>query len=534
MYYPGATLFHRLNPLTKLVLAASLSLAVFLNPHLSVTLPLLALSIALLFVANASKAVLKSVFRFIAFFLVVLFVVQSLWWQGESATWQLGPLTIRQAGFYYSLLIASRLLVVLLSFYVLMYSTHPSDLVQSLEQRGLSPRISYVILATLQAVTEMQERADRDHGGPAKPRGGDQRQPAGARQSLRAAGGAADRRLAAEYREPGPGPGGARLLLQSGQDADENYPRDALGTLGAPAADPAAVCRAGMEAAVSLAVEIRDLRYTYPGSEQPALAVEHLAVRPGEFVCLVGANAAGKSTLCRAVAGLIPHFYNGQLEGSVQVYGQETAGSTISDLAGRVGYVMDDPFDQLTRATYTVYAEIAFGLQNIGMPVDEIHRSVAQVLEELGIAALAQRVPTTLSGGEQQRVAIASIFARRPDILVMDEATSQLDPQGTEAIFQLVRHFQSLGKTILMVEPKLDKILQHADRLVFLHEGRILADGPVREVLNAGVFEQTGLGLPSYPALARGLQSAGLYAGPLPVHLEEAKAVVVEALHDRD
>ncbi len=285
---------------------------------------------------------------------------------------------------------------------------------------------------------------------------------------------------------------------------------------------------------MEIAVEIQGLSYIYPGVEQPALAIEHLVVRPGEFVCLIGVNGAGKSTLCRAIAGLIPHFYHGSLSGSVQVYGQETAVSTISELAGNVGYVMDDPFDQLTRATYTVYDEISFGLQNIGMPVDEIRRNVEQVLDELGITALSGRVPTTLSGGEQQRVAIASIFARRPDILVMDEATSQLDPQGTESIFQLVRHFQTLGKTILMVEPKLDKILQHADRLVFLHEGGIIADGPVQEVLNAGVFEQTGLGLPSYPALARGLQSAGLYEGRLPVRLEEAKSMVTEVLHGRN
>lgn len=283
---------------------------------------------------------------------------------------------------------------------------------------------------------------------------------------------------------------------------------------------------------MEVAIAIHGLAYTYPGLDRPAITIEHLEVRRGEFCCLLGLSGAGKSTLCRTITGLIPHFYHGQRAGSVQIYGQETALTTISDLAGVVGYVMDDPFDQLTRATYTVYDEIAFGLQNIGMPVAEIRRNVEQVLEELGIAGLAERVPTTLSGGEQQRVAIASIFARRPDILVMDEATSQLDPQGTEAIFQLVRHFRDLGKTILMVEPKLDKILRHADRLICLHEGRILADGPPQEVLNAGAFEQLGLGLPSYPALARGLQAEGLLSRKrLPVSLEEAQAMVAEVLH---
>ncbi len=159
MYHPGVTLFHQVNPLTKLALATSLSLAAFMNPELPITLSLFAVSLILLFVSGAAREVMKSIFRFLIFFIVVLFIVQSLWWQGESALWHLGPLTIKQAGFYYSLLISSRLLVVLLSFYALMYTTHPSDLVRSLEQRGLSPRIAYVILATLQAVTEMQERA---------------------------------------------------------------------------------------------------------------------------------------------------------------------------------------------------------------------------------------------------------------------------------------------------------------------------------------------------------------------------------------
>ncbi len=159
LYHPGATLFHRLNPLTKLTLATSLSLAVILNPLLPVTLTLLAVSLALLILARAFVGVMSSIFRFLILFLGILFVVQSLWWPGPSATWQLGPLTIQQAGFYYSVLIASRLLVVLFSFYALIYTTHPSDLVRSLEQRGLSPRAAYVLLATLQAIPEMQERA---------------------------------------------------------------------------------------------------------------------------------------------------------------------------------------------------------------------------------------------------------------------------------------------------------------------------------------------------------------------------------------
>jgi energy-coupling factor transporter ATP-binding protein EcfA2 len=278
-------------------------------------------------------------------------------------------------------------------------------------------------------------------------------------------------------------------------------------------------------------VEITALKYCYPGFEKPALTIAKLTIEPGEFCCLVGLNGAGKSTLCRVMAGLAPHFYHGELEGSVKIFGQETLESNISELAGKVGFVMDDPFDQLTRATYSVYDEIAFGLQNVGMPVELIRQRVAQVLEELNIAGLAERVPTTLSGGEQQRVAIASIFARDPQVLVMDEATSQLDPQGCESIFQLVRHFKDLGKTIIMVESKLDKVLQHADRLLFIHEGQIIMDDTPQQVLNVGIFERIGLGLPSYAALAKQLEADGLYRGELPVKIEEAAAMLQEVLH---
>jgi energy-coupling factor transporter ATP-binding protein EcfA2 len=278
-------------------------------------------------------------------------------------------------------------------------------------------------------------------------------------------------------------------------------------------------------------VEIRGFKYCYPGVDRPALTLEELSIERGEFCCLVGVNGAGKSTLCRVLSGLIPHFYRGEMSGSVQIFGQETCLSSIDQLAGKVGYVMDDPFDQLTRATYSVYNEIAFGLQNVGMPVDQIRSRVRQVLEELDIAALAERLPTTLSGGEQQRVAIASIFARDPEVLVMDEATSQLDPQGTESIFQLVKHFKEMGKTVVMVEPKLDKMLQHADRILFIHEGQVVASGSLQVVLESGIFEQVGLGLPSYPALAKELMADSLYDGNLPVNITQATNMVQEVLN---
>jgi energy-coupling factor transporter ATP-binding protein EcfA2 len=277
-------------------------------------------------------------------------------------------------------------------------------------------------------------------------------------------------------------------------------------------------------------ISFSNYRYIYPGAERPALDIEALNISAGEFCCLVGPNAAGKSTLCRVLSGLIPHFFRGEIEGSVHVLGEDAQAKSVHELAGVVGYIMDDPFDQLTRATYSVYDEIAFGLQNVGMPVDEIRLRVSQVLEELQITDLADRLPTQLSGGQQQRVAIASIFARRPEILVMDEATSQLDPMGCAAIYTLVKHLKDTGKTVLMVESKLDHILKYADRILVMEAGQVVASGSPRQVLAEGHFERLNLGLPSYPALAKELSARGLVGDVLPIHLDEACQMIQEVL----
>ncbi len=280
-------------------------------------------------------------------------------------------------------------------------------------------------------------------------------------------------------------------------------------------------------------VEIQRLEYTYPGGRHPALRLEELSLDEGQVIWLAGPNGAGKTTLCRLLSGLIPHFFKGTLKGSLRIQGRDSAGLSLSEIAGQVGYVMDDPFDQLSHATDTVWEEIAFGLQNVGLPPEEIFRRLEQTMQELGITALAERAPNTLSGGEQQRVAIASIFARQPAVLVLDEATSQLDPQGSEAIFQLVRHFRETGKTVVVAEPRADKISQIADRVLLLEKGRLSAQGTAAEVLACGAFEKAGLSLPSYPQLARRLEQKGLYQGPLPVHLAEARRMVEEVQHAR-
>jgi energy-coupling factor transporter ATP-binding protein EcfA2 len=280
-------------------------------------------------------------------------------------------------------------------------------------------------------------------------------------------------------------------------------------------------------------IELKAVKYYYPDTTTPSINIDELKINQGEFICLVGRTGAGKTTLCRLLVGLVPHSMQGILSGEAKVMGLNVLESEINDLSAHVGIVMDDPFDQLTKATFSVREEIAFGLQNAGMPIDKILEKVEKVMHELGISHLADRLPTELSGGQQQRVAIASIFVGQPEILVLDEATSQLDPQGSEEIYKMAKHFKEIGKTVIMVEPKLDKVLQHADRLLVMNEGSIVASGTSEDVFNSDILQQLGLDLPSYPKLGLKLREKGYFTGRLPINLGEAKKIVLEAVKCR-
>lgn len=278
-------------------------------------------------------------------------------------------------------------------------------------------------------------------------------------------------------------------------------------------------------------VRFSSFSFTYKSAERPALQIEELELAAGEFCCIVGQTRAGKSTFCRALCGIIPHFYHGDLQGSVEILGVDTRAQRIHELAGIVGYVMDDPYAQLTRAAGTVYDELAFGLQNIGMPASEIHQRVDEAMQQMEISHLAERLPALLSTGEQQCVAMAAVFIRQPELLVMDEACGQLDPLGAASVYEIARRYRDEGKTVLMVEPRLDAVLKYADKLLILHEGRLVAHGTPRDVLREGHLERLNLGLPSYPRLAKELAARRLVEDTIPIQLEEACRTVQEALN---
>ncbi len=271
-------------------------------------------------------------------------------------------------------------------------------------------------------------------------------------------------------------------------------------------------------------VSIKNLTYQYPITDQPALREINLEVEEGEFVAIVGPNGAGKSTLCYTIAGFIPHFFRGDLTGQVQVAGLNTTQSTLNQWVLNVGLAFQNPFNQISGSKFTVYEEIAFGLENIGIPREEMRQRVEQTMALTGIEDLADRSPYALSGGQQQRVALASILVMQPRVLVLDEPTSQLDPIGTRQVFEVIKEMSQQGMTVVMAEHKVEWVAAFADRVLALHEGQLLLAGPPREVLTAPELEQTGFSLSRYTAAAKEARRQNLYPQdhPLPVTLEEA------------
>ncbi len=219
---------------------------------------------------------------------------------------------------------------------------------------------------------------------------------------------------------------------------------------------------------------VEGLTFAYPGAPS-ALRGVSLELEPGEVVALLGASGSGKSTLLRALAGLVPHFHGGRFSGRVEVAGLDTRRTRPAELAGTVGTLFQDPEDQVVFTR--VESEVAFGLENVGTAPAEIGPRTAEALAAVGAAHLLRRPVAELSGGELQRVCLAAVLALRPRLLLLDEPTSQLDPDGAAAAIELAR---SSGAAVVVSEHRPERVLDACDRVVFLEDGRIRR-GPLPE-----------------------------------------------------
>jgi len=269
------------------------------------------------------------------------------------------------------------------------------------------------------------------------------------------------------------------------------------------------------------AVVMEDFSWRYEESKKFALRNVNLKIRRGEIVVVTGQSGAGKTTLCRAISGLIPHFYRGEFKGNLYVEGYNTKETDLVTLSGIVSMCFDDPSNQLFSAT--VLEEVAFGASNFVKSRRELIERVEDAMKFCRIEKYRDKNPHALSGGEKQLVALASIIAMRPKILVLDEPTSNIDPYGSmivfDRIYQLIREQKH---TLVIVEHKLDKVLPIADRLIIMEDGEILVEGPPRKVLSESELPwKLDLQLPPVSKIAYLLNKGRLSPESLPITLEE-------------
>lgn len=256
---------------------------------------------------------------------------------------------------------------------------------------------------------------------------------------------------------------------------------------------------------------VEDLHFKYPTGQTEALRGVSFNVRPGEFIGLMGPTGAGKTTLALCLRGLIPHVVSGQMQGQVIVSGMNTRQVTPAQIGEKVGLAFQDPEAQVIGLT--VAEDLAFGPENYEWPPDRIRAEIPRLLQLVRLEGMEERETFSLSGGQKQRVALASALMMSPELLILDEPTSELDPIGKEEVFDAVRRLRDEhNTTILMIEHAVEQLAEFADRILMMDQGQIVAQGTPRELFrNVDLFHRTGgERLPQVAELLFALEQDGL------------------------
>ena len=273
-------------------------------------------------------------------------------------------------------------------------------------------------------------------------------------------------------------------------------------------------------------IEFADFSFKYLGADTLALRKINLKIERGEYLVITGPSGCGKTTLCRAINGLVPQFHRGYISGNVIVDGKNTRENNVAELAPIAGLVFQQPENQLV--TLNVEREIAFGPENLGVEVNEVRRRVEELIEMLDLEHLREKHPHEMSGGEQQRVAIAATLALKPQVLIADEPTSNLDPRSAEIILDLVADLNRRNMTVVLVEHRLDLVSKDASRVILMDQGCIVADGEPREVLSMDLCQEIGVGVPKATQLYKRLRDRGFNLGRVPLTGAELATLVQE------
>jgi energy-coupling factor transport system ATP-binding protein len=272
-------------------------------------------------------------------------------------------------------------------------------------------------------------------------------------------------------------------------------------------------------------IEFKDVSFTYSGEvSEPAIQNINLEIYEGEYVALIGLNGAGKTTLQLCMNGVIPNMIMGDFSGEVIVYEQDTFDHPVREMAKYVGMVFDNPEFQLSQMS--VAEEIALGMESLGVPYAEMHQTITEVLETVGLSGLEERSPFGLSGGQQQRLSIASALAMRPKILVMDEPTSNIDPIGKEEVFAVAAKLnKERNMTVIMAEHEVEVVAAFADRIVVMDNGEIILNGNPEEVFRqVDRMKELGLRVPQVTEFTYRLQKK------YPVTIDEATDIYKKLL----
>lgn len=279
---------------------------------------------------------------------------------------------------------------------------------------------------------------------------------------------------------------------------------------------------------MGVCIEFQDVSYAYPLTKKAAVRHLNCKLETGKCYGIVGPNAGGKTTFCNLMRGLCPMFYGGILKGTVLVNGKSLTEWEEEELSIQIGYVFQDPFAQVSGIKETVFEEIGMGLENLGVEPEEMIRRIVEIAQMVKVDSLLQKNPLALSGGQCQRVAFASVLALNSDVIVIDEPTSQLDPDGTNDVFEIINALKKQGKTVIIAEHKVDLLAEYCDEIIAMADGRIIVQGPTKEVLANPLLRKNNVRIPQVVSLALEMEQAGKPLSKIPIDMEEAVKLLKE------